>query len=105
MTQPQEKVEAVTTITHFKMDRLAAIEAQRPEAEQKFQEAALRVVRHRNSHRENQLFALGGFIFLPLNPLRDVELQRLEHEKWQAEFRRNELLAERAQLRQDLGIN
>jgi hypothetical protein len=104
LSEPNVDAEAVTTITHFKVDRLAATEIQYREAEQKFQEAGLRLVRYRNDHRENQAFALAGHIFLPVNPLRDVELSRLEHDRWRAEFARNELLNERAELRKSLGL-
>jgi hypothetical protein len=99
-----ENVEAVASMLALKRDRLAAVENLYRSAEQTFTECSLRLVRYRNDHRAGQPFALAGHVFLPLNPGRDIELQRLEHEKWQAEFRRTELLQERAELRKSLGL-
>src|SRR5437879_5388241 len=96
--QSQPKVNAEV------VNAMAAVETLYRESEQKFTECSLRLVRHRNTHRQNQIFALAGHIFVPVNPFSDVELNRLEHEQWMAKTKRDELLFERAALRKSLGL-
>jgi hypothetical protein len=93
-----ENIEAVASM-------LARVETLYRASEEKFRECSLALVRHRNNHREGQLFALAGHVFLPLNPQRNVEAARLEHETWVAKTRRDELLQERAELRKSLGLS
>jgi len=102
--QPNEKVEAVNVMAHLKTDHLARVEILYREAEQKFQEASLALVRHRNNHREGQVVALAGRVLLPLNVHQNLEASRLEHERWMAKTKRDELLEERAELRKSLGL-
>jgi hypothetical protein len=85
-------------------ERLVRTELEYATAEQQFNTAFQSLERYRNSHRSHQPFTVGGRLFLPLNPPSDPELARLEREKARAQQRRNELLAERASLRRDLGI-
>jgi hypothetical protein len=99
-----ESVETVSPVLHFKMDRLAQVELEFRKAEQNFNTACTAVARYRGQHRQNQPFALAGKIFLPVNPHQDQELGRLEREVSRASLLRNSLLAERASLRKDLGI-
>jgi len=104
--QPNKSTDAVSiTMLTLKADHLAAVELLYKESEQKFTECSLRLVRYRNVHRENQIFALAGHIFIPVNPSSDVELNRLEHEQWLAKTKRDELLFERAELRKSLGLS
>ena len=100
-----ENVEVVATMATLKQDRLTVVETLYRQAEDKFQEAILRFVRHRNDHRERSMFALGGKLFVRVNPTPDPELDLLAHERCQAESLRNELLAERWELRKSLGLS
>jgi hypothetical protein len=99
-----KNIEAVTTISHFTVDRLAQVELQFREAETTFNAAFQRLEQYKNVHREHQPVTICGLLILPLNPSSDLELARLEREKARAQLRRNELLQERASLRKDLGL-
>jgi hypothetical protein len=105
LNQPKENAEAVNSVLTLKRSRLNAVETLYKEAEEKFQEAILKFVRHRNNNRQNAAFVLGDKVFLRVHPTPDPELDRLAHERWIAEFRRNELLAERWELRKSLGLS
>ena len=102
--QPNKNTEVVNTITHLTVDRLAIVEIQFREAEKKFNAAWTNLEKYRATHRQGQPFTLAGKLFVPINPKPDHQLEILEHEKWRAESRRNELLAERAELRKSVGL-
>jgi hypothetical protein len=100
-----ESVETVSPVLHFKMDRLAQVDLEFRKAEKAFDTAFQRLEQYKNVHREHQPVTICGLLILPLNPSSDLELARLEREKARAQLRRNELLAERASLRKDLGLS
>jgi hypothetical protein len=104
-SQPMVDAEAVNAMLVLKADHLARVELLYKEAEEKFQEAILRFVRHRNNHRESNMVRLGDKLILRAHPTPDPELDRLGRDRWQAEFQRNELLVERWELRRDLGLS
>jgi hypothetical protein len=99
-----ESVETASPVLHFKMDRLAAVEVEFRQAEKVFNDAVAALEKYRATHLEGEPFTLAGKLFVPVNRKPNHQLQILEHEKWRSEFKRNELLAERASLRHDLGI-
>jgi hypothetical protein len=55
-------------------------------------------------HRAGEPFLLAGKLFVPINPKPDLQLAQLEREKARTYQRRNELLLERATLRNSLGF-
>jgi hypothetical protein len=85
-------------------ERLARTELEYAAAERAWTAAFHKLKNYIYAHRDREPFALGDKIFMPLNR-RDQERSLLVHEEFTTRTKRNELLAQRAELRKILGLS
>jgi hypothetical protein len=88
------------------VDRLAEVEREYGIAKDDFADCCQRVAHFHKSHKHWAICFSGGKCFVRTNALLNTpaELRGLEHARERANTRWSELLAERARLRQELGL-